>query len=89
MQDFNHSPDFRIREIMARPVWNFDDLCLIFGMPRSTLELTIKQQPIPGMFIAGRRRHVQRDNALAWLTTLETTNAYQPRLNNPREKVAA
>ena len=90
MQDFNRSPDFRVREIAARPVWTIDDLILMTGIPRSTLELVMTKNPIPGMFTIGRRRHVMADNAMAWLKDMEKNNPYQPRTNNPQQrKVAA
>lgn len=89
MNDLTRSPDFRVREVLARPVWSFDDLCLVSGIARSTLEMAIQEHPVPGMFTIGRKRHVLADNAMAWLKSLEKAAAYVPRRNNQRAKAAA
>jgi hypothetical protein len=78
----------RLKELELRDIWNFDDFALYTNLPRSSLNLIIAETPAP-FFMAGRRRHIYADDAKQWMKQLRKNNPYQPRVNNPREKVAA
>ena len=81
MKETEVRPDARIREILARPIWNIHDICIVFNLPASTFEQILRERPIPGMFLVGRLRHVSQENAMAWI---ESMPKYTPRTNNRR-----
>ena len=80
------SPDIRIREILARPVWQVEDMSIVFGIAPSTLEKTMREHPVNGMFTIGRRRHVMQDAAMAWIDNMRKNSDYSKRSNNPAKK---
>lgn len=80
-QQQSFAAEIKIREIMARPVWNWDEMCLVFGMASSTMEVVHKEKPLP-LFTVGRRRHIMRDAALGWLESQQTESPYTVRKIN-------
>jgi len=65
-----YSPDVRVRAIMGRPVWTFEEMGFIFGIAPQTLEKAIREYPVDGMFTVGRKRHVMQEAAMAWIQTM-------------------
>lgn len=67
----------KINETKARPIWNVEDICLMFGLSKSTFEITIRRTPLKGLFTIGRVRYCQQDAAYEWIRELEKVNAYE------------
>lgn len=49
---------------LAKPAWSFEELCVVLGLPDSTVEVIAREQPAPPFFLLGRRRYILRADAL-------------------------
>ncbi|NWF46924.1 helix-turn-helix domain-containing protein [Hydrogenophaga sp. D2P1] len=72
---------------LAKPAWSFEELCVVLGLPDSTVELIAREQPAPPFFMLGRRRYILRTDALDWLEERRNAHPWVPRKNN-RKKVS-
>ncbi len=68
-------------DVLQKPVWSFNELAQIFGLPISTLEQILREQPAP-FFLMGRRRFIKRADAMDWLDDIAASNQHIPRRNN-------
>lgn len=69
---------------LDKPVWSFEELCMVLGLPESTLEQLAREEPTPPFFLLGRRRYILRPDALEWLADMRNTHPWHPRRNNRR-----
>lgn len=75
----------RINEIKARPVWDFADICTVFNIAPSTLEVMIREIPMAGLFTIGRRRHITQQAAHEWLEEVASQRSQiKPKTYNRR-----
>jgi len=67
-------------EISARPAWDIKSLCIMLGLPKSTLYLEMSKHPAP-LFLLGRRRYIMQEDALQWLQNVAKANSHTQRKN--------
>lgn len=72
-----------VSELIHKPVWSFNELAKIFGLPASTLEMLAKDHPAR-FFVMGRRRFIKQSDAMDWLDDVASANPYHPRKNYVR-----
>ncbi|GAA6143678.1 hypothetical protein [Hydrogenophaga sp. 5NK40-0174] len=67
---------------LAKPAWSFEELCVVLGLPESTVEQLARQDPRPPFFLLGRRRYILQADALDWLQDMRNAHPWYPRRNN-------
>lgn len=68
-----------------RPVWDFADCAAMFNLPLATFEMMVRETPMEGMFLMGRKRCAKPEDALAWLDHISGKFPYVPRKYPPRK----
>lgn len=75
------SPRF---DVSQKPVWDLVDLSLMIGLPFSTLLKVLDEHPAP-LFLLGRKKYIDRQDALDWLKSVAAANPFVKRKNNTQK----
>jgi len=69
-------------QLMAKPALSWDEFFGdLLGLPESTAELLMREDPKPKFFLLGRRRYILVTAAVAWLEEMALAHPYFPRRN--------
>jgi predicted DNA-binding transcriptional regulator AlpA len=64
-------PNHSVGELAAKPVLSFADVCLLVGLPMSTMSKLDKEGKGPKWFFLGRRKFVRRASFDSWIQQRE------------------
>lgn len=77
-------------QLMAKPALSWDEFWRdLLGLPESTAELLMREEPKPRFFMLGRRRYILVSAAVAWLEEMAMARPYFPRRNIRRKNEPA
>lgn len=69
-------------QLMAKPCLSWNEFWQgLLGLPDSTAQMLMREEPSPRFFLLGRRRYILTPDAIAWLDRAASASPYFPRRN--------